>query len=163
MNEKDKVMRRKEALFAVIGGIVGAVLTMVAGSFSPLGAQSQGADVSFGTITCEKLMAGAVGSRGIFVADSDNKLVVEIGSDEHGGVVSVGNGDKGSVEMSMDEHGGELHVIGNDGKERADMGVIADSGVVGVHGDDGDGVLVFVGENGGIVYVLDGGNPRSLD
>ena len=39
MNEKDKVMRRKEALFAVIGGIVGAVLVMATGSFSPLGAQ----------------------------------------------------------------------------------------------------------------------------
>ena len=39
--EKEKVMRRKEVLFAVIGGIVGAVLVMAAGSFSPLGAQNE--------------------------------------------------------------------------------------------------------------------------
>ena len=35
-------MRRKEVLIAVIGGIVGAVLVMVAGLFSPLGAQNAG-------------------------------------------------------------------------------------------------------------------------
>ena len=47
-------MRRKEALFAVIGGSVGAVLVMVVGSFSPLGAQSV-SDGNFGKITCTRL------------------------------------------------------------------------------------------------------------
>ena len=43
-------MRRKEVLFAVVGGIVGAVLAMVAGLFSPLGAQHERTDVVFGEI-----------------------------------------------------------------------------------------------------------------
>ena len=34
-------MRRKEALYAVIGGVVGAVLVMATGSFAPLGAQNE--------------------------------------------------------------------------------------------------------------------------
>ena len=38
-------MKRKEALIAVIGGVVGAVLVMAVGSFAPLGAQS---DTKFG-------------------------------------------------------------------------------------------------------------------
>ena len=46
-------MRRKEAFFAVVGGVVGAVLTMVTGLFSPLGAQDE--DASFGTVTCREL------------------------------------------------------------------------------------------------------------
>ena len=41
-------MRRKEALYAVVGGVVGAVLVMVAGSFSPLGAQNELKDAEFG-------------------------------------------------------------------------------------------------------------------
>ena len=47
-------MTRKEALFAVIGGVVGAVLVMAAGSFSPLRAQNE-PDANFGKITCEEL------------------------------------------------------------------------------------------------------------
>ena len=46
-------MKAKERLYAVIGGCVGAVLTMVVCSFLPLGAQSQGG--SFGEITCTGL------------------------------------------------------------------------------------------------------------
>ena len=37
-------MKRKEALIAVIGGVVGAVLVMAVGSFAPLGAQNEAAD-----------------------------------------------------------------------------------------------------------------------
>ena len=47
-------MRRKEVLFAVIGGIVGAVLVMATGSFSPLGAHNEAVDLDLGTITCSK-------------------------------------------------------------------------------------------------------------
>ena len=32
-------MRRKEVMYAVIGGVVGTVLTMAAGALAPLGAQ----------------------------------------------------------------------------------------------------------------------------
>ncbi|MDE0301206.1 MAG: hypothetical protein OXN17_21465 [Candidatus Poribacteria bacterium] len=43
-------MKRKEALFAVIGGVVGAVLVMAAGLFSPLRTQREVTDAEFGTI-----------------------------------------------------------------------------------------------------------------
>ena len=47
-------MHKKEAWYAVIGGCVGTVLTMVVCSFSPLGAQSQ-SDGHFNEITCQRL------------------------------------------------------------------------------------------------------------
>ena len=48
-------MRRKEVLIAVIGGVVGAVLVMVMGSLSPLGAQNELRDVEFAKITGRRL------------------------------------------------------------------------------------------------------------
>ena len=48
-------MRRKEVLYAVIGGVVGSVLTMAVGSFSPLGAQNEVEDAEFDTITCRRM------------------------------------------------------------------------------------------------------------
>ena len=60
-------MNTKERLYAVIGGCVGAVLTMVVCSFFPLGVQSQ-AD-SFGEITCTRLR----------VVDSDGREIVTLG------------------------------------------------------------------------------------
>ena len=49
-------MRRKELLLAVVGGVVGAVLTMAAGLYSPLGAQNELEGVEFRTITCNKIL-----------------------------------------------------------------------------------------------------------
>ena len=46
-------MNRKERLYAIIGGCVGAILTMLVGSFFPVGAQSQAANL--GHISCESL------------------------------------------------------------------------------------------------------------
>ena len=48
-------MNSKGLLYAVVGGCVGSVLTLVVCSFSPLGAQSQ-SDGNFGEITCTKLI-----------------------------------------------------------------------------------------------------------
>ena len=53
-------MKRKEALYAVIGGCVGAVLTMVVCSVVPIGAQSQ-SDAIFGKITCREMEVVAHG------------------------------------------------------------------------------------------------------
>ena len=50
-------MKRREVLFAVIGGVVGAVLVLAAGAFAPLGAQNEAADAEFDTITCRKLVS----------------------------------------------------------------------------------------------------------
>ena len=45
-------MLRKEILIAVIGGVIGAVLAMAAGSIAPLGAQNEVKDAVFATIEC---------------------------------------------------------------------------------------------------------------
>ena len=96
-------MTRKEALFAVIGGVVGAVLVMAAGSFAPLGAQNEVADAEFGTITCRELVVG------------DSTAAVLIFGDERGEHVSVAGKD-GSPEaiMTGGEHGGRFAVFGKD-------------------------------------------------
>ena len=66
-------MNTKERLYAVIGGCVGAVLTMLVCSFLPLGAQSQGNRLGY--ITCT----------GLKVIDSAGRTMVDIGYDEMGG------------------------------------------------------------------------------
>ena len=63
-------MNTKERLYAVIGGCVGAVLTMVVCSVVPIGAQSK-AD-RFGEITCN----------GIKVVNRNGRTMVELGSGE---------------------------------------------------------------------------------
>ena len=45
-------MRRKEGLFAVIGGVVGAVLAIAVGGLTPLGALNENA--TYDTITVSK-------------------------------------------------------------------------------------------------------------
>lgn len=71
-------MRRKEMLIAVIGGIVGAVLTMMVGSVLPLGAQSQSGNL--GEIECTKLT---------IIDPNDGSKRVVLDQDEHGGRVRV--------------------------------------------------------------------------
>lgn len=70
-------MRKKEGLYAVVGGCVGAVLTMAVCSLSPLGAQSQ-LDGNLGKIICT----------GLTVVDPDATpdlgVRVRLGYDERG-------------------------------------------------------------------------------
>ena len=65
-------MKSREAWYAVVGGCVGAVLTLVVCSFFPLGAQSQ-AD-RFGKISCT----------GLTVVDPDLGVRVRLGYDDRG-------------------------------------------------------------------------------
>ena len=61
-------MKRDVIYAAVIGGIVGAILVMAAGSFAPLGAQSQSSQGDFDVITCTKLrVMSADGTRGVMI------------------------------------------------------------------------------------------------
>ena len=83
----------KERLYAAIGGIVGAVVTLAVCSFSPLGAQSQ-SDGSFDVVTCRELK----------VVDSEGKHHVFISSEEHGGSVGV---------FTWDRNGRRLHKLGD--------------------------------------------------
>ena len=76
-------MKTKEAWYAVVGGCVGAVLTMVVCSFSPLGAQSQ-SDGNFGKIICTRLE----------VVDADGTPVVHISANENKGFVAVSDSDR---------------------------------------------------------------------
>ena len=147
-------MRRKEALYAVIGGVVGAILTMVVGSFSPLGAQSQ-SDVSFGKITCKELAVenpdGAVWifprpeDGGVDVYGKDGKIMASISVIGNGGFVGVyGKDGSTAANMFIGEHGGQVAVYGGDRKSAAVM-VISEV----------DGGMVGVSDNNGVSTVLD--------
>ena len=159
-------MRRKEALFAVIGGVVGTILTMVVGSFSPLGAQSQ-SDVSFGKITCTELVVenpdgmDAVlifpGTRGGVVAvfGKDGKIMAGIAVKGNGGVVDVyGKDGSTAADMGVGEHGGVVAVYGKDGSTAADMGVDEHGGVVAIYDKDEKSIAAMkINEHGAQVAV----------
>ena len=166
-------MRRKEVLFAVIGGIVGAVLVMAVGLLSPLGAQNEVKDAEFGTITC----------RQIWVVNSDDSLRASIGiigddelGDEEGGMVAVYgkdaksgatmgiNKDGGfvsalgthigsSAKMSVNDHGGSVSLRGKDAELGVAMSVNENGGSVIVHGKDASKAVMRITDNGGVVFV----------
>ena len=95
-------MRRKEVLFAVAGGFVGAILAMVGGAVLPLGAQNQAVDVEFGTITCDAIRVGSPNESCVLItaetlimwrrgegADDSQRVVKMYGTDEAGGQILV--------------------------------------------------------------------------
>lgn len=96
-------MKAKERLYAVMGGCVGAVLTMVVCSFFPLGVQSQGD--SFGEITCT----------GLNVVGPDGTVKVELTSNPVG-MIRVFGGDGGVVALAIDKNGGFI-VVGGKGRD----------------------------------------------
>ena len=168
-------MKRREVLFAVIGGMVGAVLVMAAGSFSPLGAQNEVRDAEFGNIRC----------RNIVVADSEGNTNVAIFADEHGGNVSVVSNDTKSgisrlrasmlatengaevimysggvvgsmVTMKTDGDNGSVNVVGRDSQA---VSISADDYGVSVRTDGKHGIYgtsMVCTEKGGLVAVFDG-------
>lgn len=144
-------MRRKEMLYAVIGGIVGTVLTMAAGALAPLGAQDEPVDLNAGKITCRELD----------VVDADGNLRAGLNASEYGGSVFVA-GEKGKgAAMHLDEFGGKVYVEGKEGKElrRAAMSIDGDGGEVSVWGK-GTGARMRTTEHGGAVDVWDKNGHR---
>ena len=130
-------MLRREALFAVVGGVVGAVLVMAAGSFSPLGAQNE--SVNLREITCT----------GLRVVDEDGAIVGLMSGDEHGGRVSV-YGKDGEAKVKLSVYEGYGHVgVGT----RVYLIAGEDNGYVHVLGNGGK-VTISVDENGGNVDVF---------
>ena len=97
------MLRKQVFAAAVIGGVVGAVLTIFAlqGLVLPLGAHE--GDVSFGTVTCRELN----------VVDKAGDKVVWLW---FGGVNVFG--DEGMVSMSVQEHGGQVLAISMEDKVR---------------------------------------------
>ena len=128
-------MRRKEVLYAVIGGIVGAVLTMAVGSVMPIGAQN--GDATFGEITCNRLdvvdaqgnsyviLSTHQGRSGVVGVYGKESCTAQLRDSEHGGQVIIRgkDGERGAI-MEVDEYGGHVHVTGKgDDNSRAGMGV----------------------------------------
>ena len=143
-------MKVKERLYAVIGGIVGSLVTLAVCSFAPLGAQSE-EDVNFDVVTCRELR----------VVDSKGKHHVSIVIEEHGGSVGV-YGETGVALMTIDERGGRINVSGNRGG--AWMSIGGHGGFVSVHdtdGKEGGGVLMGVEKHGGMVWAYSGGDPKA--
>lgn len=107
-------MNRKEHLYAIIGGCVGTILTLVVCSFLPVGAQSGGSN--FGKITCT----------GLEVISLEGRTVVEMGSGKTGGfIVCKPNTPKNStgVYMNAGRYGGEMicfqHINADTGAEES--------------------------------------------
>lgn len=170
-------MRRKETLYAVIGGIVGAVLTMAAGGFALRGGQNR-SDSVFEKVTCRELeVVDSEGNRRVVLSEgvSEEGLwggsVIVYGKDatprarmisaeeggvvgaagknrnsgvsmvasEGGGIIMLGDADGVRVGMYCAARGGRVVVEGNDGKNRAIMGVDKHgNGVVRTWGKDGN-------------------------
>ena len=178
-------MNTKERLYAVIGGCVGAVLTMVVCSFLPLGAQSQGD--SYGEITCTGLKVidseGRVAIRlsnsdypsvasgviQVFGKDDSNAFqAVWIGVSEKNGMVGVYNRDFASAQLKTNENGGCVTVFGtreSKFEEFATMQVADQGGSMVVHNRQGKTVGgLGVYESRGMVTVLgEGGTELGLD
>lgn len=133
-------MRRKEALLAVIGGVVGAVLVMAAGSFSPLGAQDNVKDAKFGTITC----------REVFVVDSNGRRLAAVASNRNGGAIAVVNNDgrRGAV-IRCDANGGFIGVSNNKGSQRVVMDIGTGGGSIRVINNDNESCAVMRSMIGG--------------
>ena len=156
-------MKGKEALFGVFCGVVGAVLVMAAGSFSPLGAQNEVADAEFGTIACSKLVVGDDGFGGateivpfgVRVSGKDGRSAWL----DALGVGVVGEEGKGRVYVTA-EDGGAVHVFGGkDGGGSVLMKIDENGGAVAVFGKDGGGAArMAINEDGGLVTVLGRGN-----
>ena len=151
-------MRRKESLYAVIGGVVGAVVTMAVCSVMPIGAQN--GDATFGEITCT----------GLNVVDAEGNariMLVPIGSRQIGRVSIMSD----SILVSTD--GGMVHIDGDDkkgvgisvmgGGKLASMTAHRDSALVEVSGitpDTGSAVLQ-TGEHGGRAGVYGKGDEKA--
>ena len=143
-------MRRKEMLFGVIGGVVGAVLVMAVGSIAPLGAQNEVKDVTFGSVICTGISVGS-SDRGesIWITPGEIHMMTPEG---HGvliyaakgsGTLNLGQGVR--INGGSKEGGGSISVIGEHGS--VGMNITEHGGRVGVHGKGNDQSRVVIGVN----------------
>ena len=133
-------MCKKEQWYAVIGGCVGAVVTMAVCSVMPIGAQS-GEDAIFRKITCEELeVVSSIGS--VTISDSMIHVKSALPSDiirgtllegysrstliADGSIAISGDDEDGDalVEIKNKEYGGEIVVFGKGSEySRVSIGV----------------------------------------
>ena len=129
-------MKRREVLFAVIGGVVGAVLVMAAGAIAP-----EVKDAKFREVACRALkvvdaagesvvsMSAAPLGGVVLVGDKNGNLMVSIGVSERGGLVAVSSklGEQGflrrqRVVMTTNEYGdGEVLTWNRNGDRAATL------------------------------------------
>ena len=143
-------MKRKEGLYAVVGGCVGAVLTMVVSSFSPLGAQS-GTDGHFDAITCRKLrVVNEDGTRDVQTVITPISIIVSLKDGRYTAIgghgVSVYDGDMDS-RAHMSYSG--FRVFGGDGSK-----AFVFSDYIRIAGGETPGAQLTVNEHGGLVSVF---------
>ncbi len=154
-------MKAKERLYAVIGGCVGAVLTMVVCSFFPLGVQGQ--SDRFGEITCT----------GLKVINPAGRPMVELGSGETGGIVGIWSNTPTylrGVFMEAGEYGG--HIMCFPRMENRDAASVKSVQLGFMNGQTRDGtveiygnllrkhVVIGVNEHGGHLSVYGKGENR---
>ena len=139
-------MNQKASLYAVVGGVVGAVLAMVVGGLTPLGAQNENA--TFDTLTC----------RSLTVADGGNKMDIQphgivIMSTEKGGAVIIGSDhvlvmrDGKRVSITIGEQGGTILVSGQIRSRLRKEGTWEETF------NDGKAVVIGIDDHGGKVKV----------
>ena len=137
-------MRRKEVLYAMIGGVVGGVLVMATGWLSPLGAHSKG-EVHFEDIRCRQL-----------VVDYPNGMpAILISAVEDGGSFVIMGKNGGGVWIESSQNGGSISVTGADGKSKSRLNV----------GDIGATVSAYYGKSGAVMSAIEtrGGEVQTLD
>ena len=139
-------MYRKAGLYAVMGGVVGAVLVMAVGSIAPLGAQNEVRDAEFGNITCRSIsMKGDLGVGGVVmqVGENGGEIIVK---GKNGGLLGI----SGSTILIQS---GEIRVMDKQFKSAVIKGY-EDTVLMGIVGsDDEHRVLIGNTENGGTVLV----------
>ena len=151
---------RNGSLYAIIGGCVGAVITLAVCSVLPLGAQSQASH--FGAITCTELRvideAGltqallSCGDKGgsIGVTGKDGQGMVVITINKHGGYVNcISNKDSsGTAGIGIDKQGhGTFVVLDAEGLPGASMGCDEHGGAVTIWGKGNERARVGIGVN----------------
>ena len=151
-------MNTKEQLYAVIGGGVGAILTMVVCSFSPLGAQSKAENL--GDIVCENIRCSGISVNGSMMLRGGSLFPEESNLTVRDGKVFIGSSATsggGSASMGIGKSGGGyvLVVAGGENSARARMDVGEYSGRVRVYGNSGREVRAGMSSNedGGRIYV----------
>lgn len=165
-------MKRENMWYAVIGGIVGAIVTILVTTFSPLTTQHQLHNL--GDITCTSLTVvdPKIGKGRIFleqdssagayitIVDEDDKHRIMLGSGVHAGFLDVSGNDKSMLRLGGDKDGGFLLLNDKHAKRRVGLAVEDREQVPGAvleMFNKGDTRIFQVGAspNGGIALVWD--------
>lgn len=157
-------MNRKACLYAVIGGIVGTVITLAVCSVMPLGAQN--GDATFGEITCtglkvvdtEEALAGLAEVE-ITPANIVIRLLGGMKTRINATAVEIDNVNISSLGVMMQFEDGRRLTMSPNGVwlkgEGTEASMLSDS--ILVRSDDERAATLGIGEHGGRVAVTDNG------